>query len=517
MGGRGLKKARLCHLLLSLILGSISVGLFELLLFEPLVCSPVTTSSAYSAHPPAYTTTSALGQSLDEPSAAQPPSSGHAENDDQPWPIDQAHPAPHAPSAHRPASITLDHQVFLPLIRSHGWMTEARAVWVTRWDYTTVTDVQTLIENAAGAGFNIILFQVRGAADAFYTPGLEPWGSRLSGGKLGKDPGWDPLQTAIEAAHARGLELHAWLNVYPVWQGQTAPPTETVPRHLFWTLSYSHTWDDWRVVDSEGVTMTLRKGYLWATPALTDVVDRVVSVTKDIVTRFDVDGVHLDVVRYPGSQYSYDPFSNAGYDAARAKDEDLTRAEWQRQQVTGLVNRAYSEAILPQPDLRLSAAVWPIYQDRWGWDYPAGYSDYYQDSQRWVESGTIDAIMPMLYTGMFISDPEALTLTQFSSVTSDFLSHDGGRHVFPGISAEHLDFADVVERIAVGRELGAPGHAIFSAGLLDQKGYWDDLRSGPYAAEARIPSMPWRPSHQAKKDRSPHDDPARLRLQPGQP
>jgi uncharacterized lipoprotein YddW (UPF0748 family) len=395
-------------------------------------------------------------------------------------------------SISRPLSVTLDHQVFLPLVRSTGGITEARALWVTRWDYETITDVQTLVENAAGAGFNLLLFQVRGAADAFYTPGLEPWAARLSGGTLGEDPGWDPLQTAIEAAHARDLELHAYLNVYPVWSGETAPPRATVPQHLFWTLSYSHTWDDWRVVDSDGVTMTLSEGYLWATPALTDVVDRVVSIAEDLVSRYDLDGIHLDLVRYPGQEYSYDPFSNAGYEAAQSQDPDLSRAEWQRRQVTGLVNRVYAEAVLPRSDLRLSAAVWPIYQDHWGWGYKTGYSNFYQDSQGWVQGGMIDTIVPMLYTGTFISYPNALTLTQFSLVASDFLAHDGGRHVFPGISAEKLDFGGIADRIAIARELGAPGHAIFSAGVLAQKGYWDELANGPYATKAVIPPMSWR-------------------------
>jgi uncharacterized lipoprotein YddW (UPF0748 family) len=397
-----------------------------------------------------------------------------------------------------PLSVTLDHRVFLPLVRNTGLITEARALWVTRWDYRTITDVQTLVENAAGAGFNMLLFQVRGAADAFYTPGMEPWGARLSGGTLGEDPGWDPLQTAIEAAHARDLELHAYLNVYPVWSGPGAPPTDTVPQHLFWTLSYRHTWDDWRVVDRDGVTMTLSKGYLWATPGLTDVVDRVVSVTADLVSRYDVDGVHLDIVRYPGPEYSYDPFSNAAYETARAGDENLSRAEWQRQQVTRLVNRVYSEAIIPRSDLRLSAAVWPIYQDHWGWGYKTGYSDFYQDSQAWVQRGTIDAIMPMLYTGMFISYPKALTPTQFSLAASDFMAHDGDRHVFPGISAQNLDFAGVAERIAIARDLGTPGHAIFSAGVLAQKAYWDEFATGPYAMKAIIPPMPWRTAKTAE-------------------
>lgn len=387
---------------------------------------------------------------------------------------------------------TFDHHVYLPLVQSNR-IVEARALWVTRWDYSTVTDVQTLVENAAGAGFNMLLFQVRGTADAFYTPGLEPWAARLSGGTLGQHPGWDPLQTAVEAAHAHGLELHAYINVYPVWAGATAPPTGTAPEHLFWTLSYRYTWDDWRHVDSSGVTMTLNRGYLWATPALTDVVERVISVTTDLVTRYEVDGVHLDMVRYANRQYSYDPFSNAGYEAARVADPTLTRAEWQRRQVTLLVKRVYSEVLPLRPGLRLSAAVWPVYQDRWGWGYSEGYSDFYQDSQGWVLSATIDAIMPMIYPADVFATPHVFTPTQFSLLVSDFLAHDGGRHVFPGISAQYADFGEIAQRIAIARDLGAPGHAIFSARLVAVNDYWDEFAAGPYALPAAVPPVTWRP------------------------
>lgn len=380
---------------------------------------------------------------------------------------------------------TPDNHIYLPLVRSDR-MVEARALWVTRWDYSTVTDVQTLVENAAGAGFNLLLFQVRGTADAFYTPGLEPWAARLSGGTLGQDPGWDPLQTAVEAAHAHGLELHAYVNVYPVWAGTTAPSTNAVPEHLFWTLSHRYA-DDWCQADASG-PMTPDSGYLWATPALTDVVERVISVTADLVTRYDVDGLHLDLVRYAGPNYSYDPFTEAALHGS-----GLSRAEWQRRQVTLLVSRVYSEVLPLRPGLRLSAAVWPVYQDRWGWGYSEGYSDYYQDSQGWMLSGTIDAIMPMLYPADVLATPGVFTPTHFSLLVSDFLAHAGGRHVFPGISAGYADFDEIARRIAIARDLGAPGHAIFSARLVALNDYWDEFAAGPYARPAAVPPVTWRP------------------------
>ena len=390
----------------------------------------------------------------------------------------------------------LEDPIFLPIVKNSR-MVEARALWITRWDYASSSDVQTLVENAAEAGFNMLLFQVRGAADAFYTPGLEPWSALLSG-TLGQNPGWDPLQTAIEAAHAHNVELHAYINVYPVWLGSSAPLSNTVPQHLFWTLSHRHSWDDWRAWTAVGeggepTPMLLSSGYLWPTPALSDVATHVVAVASDLISRYDVDGLHLDLVRYPGRSYSYDPFSTTGYAATLADSGPMSYDDWQRRQVTLLVNGVYSQVLAIRPGLRLSAAVWPVYQDYWGWGYQEGYSDYYQDSQDWVLGGTIDAIMPMIYPASVIVSPHIFTTTQFSLLVSDFMAHDGERHVFPGISAGYTEFNEIAQRISIARGLGAMGHAVFSARLLALNDYWDEFATGPYIAPADVPPIPWRP------------------------
>ena len=394
------------------------------------------------------------------------------------------------------ATTLLEDPVFLPLVENNR-MVEARALWITRWDYGSSSDVRALVEHAAGAGFNVLLFQVRGAADAFYTPGLEPWSALLSG-TLGQDPGWDPLQTAIEAARAHNVELHAYINVYPVWLGSSAPPSNTVPQHLFWTLSHRHSWDDWRAWTSAGeggepTPMLLSSGYLWPTPALGDVTTHVVAVASDLISRYDVDGLHLDLVRYPGQSYSYDPYSTAGYSATLEAGDPISYGDWQRRQVTLLVNGVYSQVLALRPGLRLSAAVWPVYQDYWGWGYQEGYSDYYQDSQDWVLGGTIDAIMPMIYPASVIISPHIFTTTQFSLLVSDFMAHDGERHVFPGMSAGYADFGEIAQRISIARSLGAPGHAVFSARLVALNDYWDEFATGPYATPADVPPMSWRP------------------------
>ncbi len=407
-------------------------------------------------------------------------------------PIALAHfPSP-TPAPRIQVTDDLDHRVFLPFLEKPK-RAEARALWVTRWDYSSAADVETLMANAAGAGFNIVLFQVRGTADAYYASTLEPWAARLTG-TLGGNPGWDPLQTAVNAAHARGLKLHGYINVYPVWLGEVSPSQYANPKHLFWTLSerYYRPLDPyptgaWRVYGSDYRPMLLNAGYLYATPAIHDMDEHLAAVAKDIVTRYAVDGVHLDLVRYPGRGYSYDPTTEAALAPGT-----VSRADWQRARVTQLVSRIYAEAILPRPDLWLSAAVWPVYQNRWGWNCTEGYSDYYQDSQGWMKGGAIDAILPMIYPADVFKSPGTFTPDQFSLLTSDFLNNDGGRHVLPGISAQYASFEEVAQRIAIARDLGAPGQAIFSARLVAQNDYWGDFAAGPYASPASVPTLSWR-------------------------
>jgi uncharacterized lipoprotein YddW (UPF0748 family) len=352
--------------------------------------------------------------SVAEPPTAQPPSvppeptvsaatvgrneawyieQGYADGSTDLPPIEPAHfPSP-TPSARVQISGDLNHHCFLPLVEnpeseeeeeSHE-NAEARALWVTRWDYRSAADVETLIANAAGAGFNVVLFQVRGTADAFYASSLEPWAARLSG-TLGQNPGWDPLQTAVNAAHTHGIELHAYINVYPVWVGAERPTQYCYPQHLYWTLSNRYWGVDprfpsgaWRVYGSNYEPMMLNSHYLYVTPAIPDMDEHIAAVANDIISRYAVDGVHLDLVRYPGPGYSYDPTT----EAALAQG-NISRADWQRQRVTQLVSRVYSEAILPRPEVQLSAAVWPVYKNHWGWNASEGYHDYYQDSQGWV-------------------------------------------------------------------------------------------------------------------------------------
>jgi uncharacterized lipoprotein YddW (UPF0748 family) len=363
---------------------------------------------------------------------------------------------------------------------------EARALWVPRWSYSTEADVIDIVSKAAEANFNILLFQVRGQGDAYYDSSYEPWADRLTG-TLGQDPGWDPLAVAIQYAHAAGLQLHAYVNVYPVWLGTTPPPAGTSPQHMYRSFNalYENQWVQWY---QDGTPMQLNSSYLTASPGHPAVADHIVAVCRDILQKYDVDGLHLDYVRYSGPYYSHDPASEQRF----ADAQPIGWADWQRDQISDLVSRVHDEVATVRPDAVLSVAAWPIYQDKWGWvtygevTYD-GYDGYYQDSRGWLESGDVDFLAPMLY-GTSVQS----YLDRFQILIQDFVDESYGRHIYAGIHAGYSSFSEIETRIDVARQAGAEGQAIFAYSLVESNGYWDDFKEGPYAKPAQVPPMPWK-------------------------
>jgi uncharacterized lipoprotein YddW (UPF0748 family) len=246
---------------------------------------------------------------------------------------------------------------------------------------------------------------------------------------------------------------------------------------------YGNNWVQW---SDQGEPMQLNQSYLWASPGHEAVPEHIVRVCEDIVANYDVDGLHLDRVRYYRPEYSHDPVSRARFAEERALDPELTWEDWQRSQVTSLVSSLY-DVISADPDLMLTAAVWPIYQDQWGWITWDGYSGYYQDSQGWMGAEVMDAIAPMLYTITIQDYPD-----RFDVLVRDFVASANGRHVWPGITADYASFDDIWSRIRMARQAGAAGHAIFAYSYVNKWDYWDEFRDGPYAVPAEVPAASWK-------------------------
>ncbi|MCU0509968.1 MAG: family 10 glycosylhydrolase [Anaerolineae bacterium] len=407
-------------------------------------------------------------------------------------------PAPPAPK------VTVEKPVYMPLVQRDEAKAdprqEVRALWVSRFDLGSPPSKQerleALIDRAADAGFNVILLQVRATGDAYYTPGAEPWTYRLTSSNisdLGRDPGWDPLAVAVRTAHARGIELHAYLNAFTAWECSRGAPPHIQPEHAYWALAnydpatkaYDPAWRVHARIEGTPTPMGDAKTdpvacseYLWASPGVSRVHERNLAVMRDILTRYDVDGIHLDRVRYPGRQYSHDPES---LEAWRATAPAVSFENWQRDNLSRWIARYQSEIKALKPAATLSAAVWFTYKKTAAMTFPTsqGYFDYYQDSHRWLTEGSMDAIAPMIYGTTFNADIEKWKVLAADHVAAQEATQGKGQ-VWLGLGADFDDFGQVTARIDYARSLGAAGVAVWSAGAVDSRGYWDEFRAGPF-------------------------------------
>jgi len=370
---------------------------------------------------------------------------------------------------------------------------EARGVWVSRFEYANEQVrnnpaagrdvILSVFERARKAKFNMVFFQVRGNADALYRSQLEPWSALLTG-TLGQDPGWDPLEVAVAEAHRLGLELHVWVNTFPIWRGGTPPP-ETSPRQIF--LEHP----DWLVCDSAGISMrTEGNEYIWGSPGNPGMRRHVLEVVKDIVTRYDVDGIHFDYVRYPENAvargYSHDSVSVARFMDPEINPNKLSWDHWQREQVSQFVFDSYNMIMATKPWIKMSAAVIGKYTGK-GW---TAYDAVYQDPRRWMELGKIDFVAPMVYwERSHPTHPFVPLITQWQ----DRVAYD--RHVLPGLSAglqERVGWSEISEEIDAVRKLGMPGVVFFSSASL--KNAWEVLGVDEFPYWSLPPVMQWKDS-----------------------
>jgi uncharacterized lipoprotein YddW (UPF0748 family) len=271
---------------------------------------------------------------------------------------------------------------------------EMRAAWVTRWAFKDSADVRALFRDLEKIGVNTVFFQVRGACDALYRSSLEPWSDLLTG-RLGADPGWDPLQIALREGHGRGIEVHAWINVFTGWavtDSGAAPPSSDPPHVV-------NTHPDWLASDAQGRRMSLFKqeteqSYVFLSPTHEDVQDHITAVVRDLVSRYDLDGLHLDYVRFPDSSYSYDTDTKAAYRLDMilrgVGQEALSFHEWRIRRLNDFVGRLAVTARGLRPGLLVSAAVWQKVDE--------GREIYLQDGIEWLRRGRLDFLVPMLYT-----------------------------------------------------------------------------------------------------------------------
>ncbi|MFI6643214.1 glycoside hydrolase family 10 protein [Streptomyces sp. NPDC050504] len=240
------------------------------------------------------------------------------------------------------------------------------------------------LDTAAARRLNAVVFQVRPTADALWPSPYEPWAQYLTGTQ-GRDPGWDPLGTAVREAHRRGLELHAWFNPYRV--ANHTDPSRLVPSHPArvhpeWVLPYG--------------------GKLYYNPGLPEVRRFVQDAMLDAVRRYDVDAVHWDDYFYPYPVAGQVFDDDAAYERYGAGFPD--KAAWRRDNTDRLVLETARRIKRIKKNVRFGISPFGVWRnaatDPLGSDTRAGvqtYDDLHADTRKWVKEGWIDYICPQIY------------------------------------------------------------------------------------------------------------------------
>ncbi len=252
----------------------------------------------------------------------------------------------------------------------------------------------TMLDNLERANVNAIIFQVRVEGDALYESSIEPW-TRYITGKQGKSPGWDPLAFMVQESHKRNMELHAWINPY---RARTKGTTKVAPNH-------QSAINPGRFIAYEG--------QLYFNPALKENRDYICSVAKDIVSRYDVDGLHIDDYFYPypvkGKEF------NDEADFRRSRAANL--GDWRRENVNRLIKQLHETVRDTKPWVKFGVSPFGIYRNA-SENVPEGsatkglqaYDELYADVLLWINEGWVDYCIPQVYweIGHKAADYEAL-------------------------------------------------------------------------------------------------------------
>lgn len=343
-----------------------------------------------------------------------------------------------------------------------------------------------IMDRAAELKLNAVIFQVRTAADALYASELEPWSEYLTGTQ-GQSPGYDPLAFAVEAAHARGLELHAWFNPYRARHPSAASPAAAT--HISVTQP--------ALVRTYGT-------HLWMDPGEPAVQAHSIRVITDVARRYDVDGIHIDDYFYPyrerDSARVEIPFPDeASYQRYVAAGGTLARGDWRRNNVDTFVQRLHEAVHEVKP--WLSFGVSPI--GIWRPGHPAdaccfdAYEQIYADARKWFAEGTLDYFVPQLYRTM------ADTLMNYGVMLGWWgEQNERGRHLYAGLipnsvrrdsTAQGWLPDEIVGQVYVARgHPAAQGHVHFSArAFMRESGLRQRLARSVYRTPALIPAHPW--------------------------
>ncbi|HEU4565728.1 MAG TPA: family 10 glycosylhydrolase [Gemmatimonadaceae bacterium] len=416
-------------------------------------------------------------QTATPPAASSPAASS--------WAASSGAPAPAASPADEPPPVPREFRAaWVASVANIDWPSKpGLSTWQQQAELTAILD------RAVALRLNAIILQVRPAADALYRSSLEPWSEYLTG-EMGRapEPAWDPLAFAVEAAHARGLELHAWFNPYRA-------------HHAAGTRDFSTN----HVSRSKPGIVRQYAGWQWLDPGDPATQAHSLAVILDVVKRYDIDGVHIDDYFYPyrerdASGKEIDFPDSASWARYRRDGGTLSRGDWRRRNVDRFLQRLHAGIRERKPWVRFGVSPFGI----WRPGYPESvrgfdaYEQIYADSRKWLVNGWVDYFTPQLYW------PIGAPQQSYPALLEWWVKENvKGRHIWPGNYTSRVGSASAKERWSAGELLeqirrtrlqrGAGGNVHFSMKALmeNRDGLADSLAGGLYAMPALVPASRW--------------------------
>ncbi len=427
------------------------------------------------------------------------------------WRLGELTPAAMPPGdVMTPSAGSADATLPPPLLR------EFRGVWVSpveqgEWPSRPGIDAErqkaelsALLDRARDVGLNAVIFHVRTGGDALYPTRRAPWSAYLTG-RLGRapSPGYDPVAFAIDQAHARGLQFHAWFNPFRI-----APPMAQA-RSTAGAVATEH--PEWVVRYGDE---------LWIDPGNPAARRAVLDAILEVVDRYDIDAVHIDDYFYPYlEEHAVHRRVRHGHHWRRITVHEIIRfadnstwrrygvkqgwtdrADWRRANIDSFIQQLYTEVKARKRWVQVGISPFGI----WRPGHPEGitgldaYSEIYADSRKWLREGWLDYLAPQLYWR--VDAPQH----RFTRLDAWWHSQNTmERHIWPGLftagaatRSGNWPASDIVAGVDTLRALGdaAPGHVHFrlKSLLQDAPGNVGDLlRDQVYTETAVPPASPW--------------------------
>ena len=379
-----------------------------------------------------------------------------------------------------------------------SWLTTVWAIdWPTSWGLNTAEGAQkqqdelkAIVDSLSVANMNAVFFQVRGFCDAMYNSAYEPWSKYLTGNRGGV-PKYDPLAVLVQYAHAKGIEVHAWMNPY-----RYSTSDDTYGKL---DTDYSHTHPEWLVECG---------GYYILNPCLPEVKERIAAVVADLVQHYDVDGIIFDDYFYQsGYQNSYEESYYA------ATGGGMSRADWRREQVNDMVRMVRDTIHATKPWVTFgigpagiagknntSAPVYGVEGCPVGSDWQ--YNGIYSDPLAWYDRKLIDYMAPQCYWTIGAGNDYDQLSQWWSYIASHFnrhlyISQDLSGLVDPSASTSSTKFHsdEIAAQMQLDRDydrMGAPGSAWYSLKSgMKTKGFMQHIRQYVNQHPAVVPMKSW--------------------------